>query len=119
MTRIYLDYLQDMLDNARRAAQFVEGMSYAEFTKDDKTVYAVIRAVEVVGEAAVSVPEDVRLKYPEIPWRDVKGMRNKLVHQYFGINIEVVWQTVQEDLPMLIPLLENILKQEDQQENDS
>lgn len=119
MTRVYLDYLQDMLDNARRAAQFVEGMSYTEFAKDDKTVYAVIRAVKVVGEAAVSVPEDVRLKYPAIPWRDVKGVRNKLVHQYFGINLEVVWQTVQEDLPMLIPLLENILKQEDQQENDS
>jgi uncharacterized protein with HEPN domain len=117
MTRVYLDYLQDMLDNARRAVQFVKGMDYKKFSKDDKTVYAVIRAVEIIGEAAASVPDEIRSKYPDIPWRDVKGMRNKLVHQYFGINMEVVWQTVQEDLPMLMPILENILKQEHAKKN--
>jgi uncharacterized protein with HEPN domain len=80
-------------------------MDYKSFAKDDKTVYAVIRAVEIIGEAAANIPEEVRAKYPNVPWREDKGMRNKLVHQYFGINMEVVWQTIQEDLPILIEAL--------------
>ena len=112
MSRVYLDYLQDMLENAKRAIQFTAGMNYEVFAKDNKTVYAVIRAVEIIGEAASNIPENVRSKYGEIPWRDIKGMRNKLVHRYFGINMEVVWQTIHEDLPMIIKILENILAQE-------
>lgn len=112
MRRVYLDYLQDMLENAKRAIQFAAGMNYETFAKDDKTIYAVIRAVEIIGEAAVNIPEDVRSKYPDIPWRDIKGMRNKLVHQYFGVNMEVVWQTIHEDLPMIIGVLEKIIDQE-------
>jgi uncharacterized protein with HEPN domain len=83
-------------------------MDYKSFAKDDKTVYAVIRAVEIIGEAAANIPEEVRAKYPNVPWREVKGMRNKLVHQYFGINMEVVWQTLQEDLPILIEALKKV-----------
>ena len=112
MNRVYIDYLRDMLENAQRAIHFVNGMNYEVFAKDDKTVYAVIRAVEIIGEAAGNIPEEIRSKYPDIPWRDVKGMRNKLIHQYFGINMEVVWQTIHEDLPMIIAILEDILKQE-------
>lgn len=85
-------------------------MDYETFSRDNKTVYAVIRAVEVIGEAAANVPDEIRSKYPSLPWRDIRGMRNKLVHQYFGINMEVVWQTIQEDLPMITGELENILK---------
>jgi uncharacterized protein with HEPN domain len=108
MKREYSDSLRDMLENAQRAIQFTKGMSYEVFAKDDKTVYAVIRAVEIIGEAAANIPEEVRSKYPNVPWREVKGMRNKLVHQYFGINMEVVWQTIHEDLPMLIKELKDI-----------
>lgn len=112
MKRVYIDFLQDMLDNAKRASRFTSGMDFGSFSKDDKTVYAVIRAVEIIGEAARNVPQDVRSKYPQIPWRDVAGMRDKLIHQYFGINMEVVWQTLHEDVPMLIETLEDILKRE-------
>lgn len=87
-------------------------MDYETFSRDNKTVYAVIRAVEVIGEAAANVPDEIRSKYPSLPWRDIRGMRNKLVHQYFGVNMEVVWQTIQEDLPMITGELENILKNE-------
>ncbi|GAB4541656.1 MAG: DUF86 domain-containing protein [Anaerolineales bacterium] len=107
MKREYTDFLRDMLENAQRAIQFTKGMSYEVFAKDDKTVYAVIRAVEIIGEAAANIPEEVCAEYSNVPWREVKGMRNKLVHQYFGINMEVVWQTIQEDLPMLIEALKN------------
>lgn len=118
MKRAYFDYLQDMLENSQRAIRFVKGMKYKEFEKDEKTLYAVIRAVEIIGEAAGSIPEDVRSKYPDIPWRDVRGMRNKLVHQYFGINMKVVWQTIREDLPAIISALKKIIKQENEKEGE-
>ena len=75
-------------------------------------MYAVIRAVEVIGEAATNVPDEIRSKHPSLPWRDIRGMRNKLVHQYFGINMEVVWKTILEDLPMIVGEIEKILKNE-------
>jgi uncharacterized protein with HEPN domain len=112
MNRVYVDSLRDMLENAKRAIQFTEGMKFEDFSKDDKTVYAVIRAVEIIGEAARNVPEKVRAKYARIPWRDVAGMRDKLIHQYFGINMQVVWQTIHDDLPPPISALEEIVRRE-------
>jgi uncharacterized protein with HEPN domain len=113
MSRIYIDYLRDMLDNANRAMQFTEGMNFEAFSKDEKTIYAVIRAVEIIGEATRNIPEEIRAKYPEIPWRDVSNMRNKLVHRYFGINLEVIWQTLKEDLPTLEDTLQEIIRREE------
>jgi len=113
MSRIYIDYLRDMLENANRAIQFTKGMNFESFSKDEKTVYAVIRAVEIIGEATRNIPEEIRTKYPEIPWRDAADMRNKLVHRYFGINLEVIWQTINEDLPMLANVLQEIIRREE------
>jgi uncharacterized protein with HEPN domain len=113
MSRIYIDYLRDMLENANRAIQFTEGMNFESFSKDEKTIYAVIRAVEIIGEATRNIPEEIRTKYPEIPWRDASDMRNKLVHRYFGINLEVIWQTLNEDLPMLADGLQKIIRREE------
>ncbi len=109
MNREYIDFLNDMLQNAQRAIRFVKGMDYEAFAKDEKTVYAVIRAVEIIGEAASNVPAEICAAHEHIPWGEAKGMRNKLVHRYFGINLEVVWQTVQEDLPALIAALKKIV----------
>ncbi len=117
MSRIYIDYLHDMLENAVRARQFAEGLDFEAFNKDEKTVYAVIRAVEIIGEATRNIPEDTRNKYPQIPWRDAADMRNKLVHRYFGINIEVIWHTLNEDLPMLIDALQEIIRREENSSN--
>lgn len=113
MTRVYIDYLRDMLDNANRAMRFARGMDYKEFIKDEKSIYAVIRAVEIIGEATRNIPEEIRVKYSEIPWRDASDMRNKLVHSYFGINLEVIWQTINEDLPSLANTLEDIIRREE------
>jgi len=110
MKRVYEDYLRDMLENAEKARSFVKGLDYEGFHKDDKAMYAVIRAFEIIGEAARQIPEDVRNDYPEIQWREIMGMRNKLTHEYFGVNAEVVWRTVQEDLPAIIPALRKMLK---------
>ncbi len=81
-----------MLENAEKALSFVEGLDYDGFCKDDKAMYAVIRAFEIIGEAARQIPEDVRDANPEIPWREITGMRNKLTHEYFGVNTKVVWR---------------------------
>jgi uncharacterized protein with HEPN domain len=110
MKREYEDYLRDMLENTEKALSFVKGLDYEGFRKDDKAVYAVIRAFEIIGEAARQIPEDIREKHPNIQWREIAAMRNKLTHEYFGVNTEVVWRTVQEDLPVIIPALKKMLK---------
>ena len=109
MKRVYIDYLEDMLANAERAIRFSEGMDYDSFAKDEKSIYAVIRAIEIIGEASQKIPGNVKNKYTEVPWREIASMRNKLVHEYFGINIQVVWQTIREDLPALTSTLREAL----------
>src|SRR5215208_8323030 len=109
MKRVYDDYLHDMLENAEKALSFVQGMDYDGFCRDDKAVYAVIRAFEIIGEAARQIPENVRQSNPEIQWREIAAMRNKLTHEYFGVNTKVIWRKVHEDLPVIIPLLKKIL----------
>jgi len=110
MKREYEDYLRDMLENAEKALSFVQGMDYDGFCTDDKAVYAVIRAFEIIGEAARQIPDNVRQSHQEIQWREIAAMRNKLTHEYFGVNTKVIWRTVHEDLPIIIPLLKKILK---------
>ena len=110
MKREYEDYLRDMLENAEKALSFVQGMDYDGFCTDDKAVYAVIRALEIIGEAARQIPENIRQANPEIQWREIAAMRNKLTHEYFGVNTKVIWRTVHEDLPVIIPFLKKMLK---------
>ena len=110
MKRVYDDYLHDMLENAEKALDFVGGMELDQFFEDEKTSYAVVRALEIIGEAARKIPEEVRASIPEVQWREISAMRNKLTHEYFGINMKVVWRTVREDLPPLIDELNKFLK---------
>lgn len=99
--RDYLDYLQDILDATQKARQFLAGQSLQDFKSDDKTAFAVIRALEIIGEAAKKVPLEIRNLRPALPWREMASMRDKLIHDYSGIVLEVVWKTVREDLPAI------------------
>ena len=112
MKREIGDYIEDILEAMSNVVEFTKGMSYEEFVKDTKTVYAVIRALEIVGEAAKNIPEDARKKYPDIPWRSMAGMRDKLIHAYFGVRLERVWEVVKRDIPNLKPKFERMLMEE-------
>jgi uncharacterized protein with HEPN domain len=107
--RSTLDHLDDILDAAGKIETFTRGMSYEEFSGDDKTVYAVTRALEVIGEATKCIPRQVRERYPSLPRSEMAGMRDKLIHAYFGINRAIIWRTVRDDIPPLRPAVQRLL----------
>ena len=96
---------QILLDDMRAAmgkiARYVAGMSRAEFLEDEKTVDAVVRNIEIIGEAAKQLPPEFRVRHPGIPWAQMAGMRNRIVHDYAGVDLEIVWEVVTKALPEL------------------
>jgi uncharacterized protein with HEPN domain len=116
--RDYVDYLTDIVQAATKATGFVRGMTFEQFESDDRTLFAVVRALEIVGEAAKRIPGSMRTQHPSVPWSSMAGMRDKLIHEYFGVNQKVVWKTVTEDLPPIIPVLQQVLSAVSAQGND-
>ena len=110
MNRNTTIYLRDIIENMRLAEDFVQGMTYESFVSDPKTAYAVLRCLEVIGEAAKHVPVSIREQYPAVPWKDMAGMRDRVIHFYFGVSNEKIWHTIKDDLPTVRPLLEQIVK---------
>jgi uncharacterized protein with HEPN domain len=103
------DYLQDIVNYAEDAIQFVGSMDFATFEQDKRTHYAVIRALEIVGEATKNVSQDIRDRYPNIPWRLMAGMRDKLIHDYMGADLKKVFETVLTDLPGIRTAIAQVL----------
>jgi uncharacterized protein with HEPN domain len=101
--------LQQMLDHAQEAVEFARGKAKQDLASDRLLQLGLVRLVEIVGEAARRVSPETQLKYPEIPWAKVNGMRNRLVHGYDEINLDTLWDTVTEDLPALLSALPAVL----------
>lgn len=106
-------YLQDMLTGIDRISQYIEGFSFRQFKHDYKTVDAVIRNFEIIGEAANNLPEDIKSKYPEVPWAEMYLLRNKISHEYFGVDYEIIWDLAVNYLPANRRQIEAILKEAD------
>lgn len=94
-----------MLGAAEAINEYTAGLTVEAFAADRRTVDAVMRNIQVLGEAARHVPDEVRARFPEVPWQDISDMRNVLVHEYFGVDLDILWQTVTRDLALLVPLL--------------
>ena len=102
--------IEDMLEAIGRIEEFTHGMDLDAFIEDRRTSDAVIRNLEIIGEAARNVPDDAASRHPEVPWKKARQMRNVLAHAYFGVDLPTVWETIQEDLPPLKSNLAKILR---------
>jgi len=103
-------YIKDIVEYMERAEDHIKSLTFDQFLKDNKTCDAVIRCIEVIGEAAKNITDEIRNMYPAVPWRDMAGMRDKIIHGYFMVDFEEVWLVVKEEIPKLKPMIMKVLK---------
>lgn len=114
MRRSYGEFLQDILDAITEIESFVDGVSFEVFQSDRAKVLAVVKLLEIIGEAVKKIPDEQRRFYPGIPWRSITGMRNILIHEYWQIDVEVLWSTIPDFLPSLKVAVVEMLQREDE-----
>jgi uncharacterized protein with HEPN domain len=102
--------IRHILDASKEAVEFAKGRSRAELDSDRKLNLSIVRLLEVIGEAARGLSDEFRTQHPELPWKKMVGMRDRLIHGYYDVDLDVVWETVTEDLPGLVAKLEQILR---------
>lgn len=105
-------YLEDILVSINRIIEYIEGYKFIEFKRDNKTVDAVIRNFEIIGEASKKLPPEIKMKYPNVPWNEMYLLRNKVSHEYFGIDYEIIWDIATSYLPANKSQIEEILFKE-------
>jgi uncharacterized protein with HEPN domain len=109
--RDFTDYIKDILSSIQDVEEFTSGITFEDFLKDKKTIKAVIRSLEVLGEASKKIPDDVKTRYPRIPWKRMAGMRDKLIHEYFGVDLEIVWNAAKKELPPVKSSIEELVRE--------
>lgn len=111
MSRDVIVFLEDILTAIDDIVAFTAALDFEDFKQDRKTIYAVTRALEIMGEATKNIPDEVRQAYPHIPWKQIAGMRDKLIHSYFSVNVVTLWKTAGQDAPQLRQAIQ-IVKEE-------
>ena len=101
--------ISDIIEAIENVLEYSKGMTFESFITDQKTIDAVVRNFIIIGEAAAHVPEDIIQLHTDIPWREMRDMRNIVVHEYFGVDNKIIWDTIQNNLPPLIPLLKDLM----------
>ncbi len=112
MRRGYRLYLEDILESVNSIQRYADTLSYEELTRDKMRVDAIIRNFEIIGEAAGKIPQEVREKYPTLEWRKISDFRNILVHEYFQIDLEILWDIIKNKIPELKSQIESIIEKE-------
>lgn len=112
-SRDYKDFLHDILDAINDIEIFIDDLSYTEFVKDRKTLNAVIRSIEVIGEATKNIPDRIKADYKDLPWKRMSGMRDKLIHGYFGVDTKTLYKAAKDDIPPLKASIQKILKDQE------
>ena len=110
MKRDYRLYIDDIIEAVEKIEKYVEGRTFDEFAHDSMIIDAVIRNFEIIGEATKHIPEEVRKRHAGIPWREMAGMRDKLAHEYFGVVLGIVWETIKKRLPELKVVIKQVLE---------
>jgi len=106
--RNYNLYLQDILESIKKVRGYTDGLDFRGFQQNIMAVDAVTRNLEIIGEAVARLPKDLKKKHPEIPWGQMRDMRNKVIHEYFGVDLKILWETVKTDLPQLEKQLKDV-----------
>ena len=109
--RSYLMFLEDIIESIGKIEEYIGDIEYDTFIVDGKTVDAVVRNLEIIGEASRKLPEGLKGKIPEVPWHRMTGLRNIIAHEYFGIDLKIIWKIVKENLPAVKPFLVKLLKE--------
>lgn len=110
MKRDFTIYLKDILESINFIEEFINDMSFDEFKKDEKTSSATIRKIEIIGEAAKHIPKEVIAANKEIPWKEMAGMRDKITHDYFGLDYEIIWKVIKNRLPDLKTKIKRVIR---------
>ena len=111
--------MNDIVEAIDKIQHYAEGLSYEEFCQSNMVVDAVLRNLELIGEASSHVSNEIKEEYPEVPWKLMISMRNILIHEYFGVDLEIVWKTIQESLPELLMIVRKALLEQESHSSSS
>lgn len=112
LERNFIMYLEDMLQSMERIGEYIGDLDLQKFKRNHLVIDAVVRNFEIIGEASKNIPKDVREKYPEIPWRQMYGLRNLIAHEYFGVDYEMIWEIAKKNIPVNLRDLSKIVDTE-------